>query len=179
MSGHNKWSKIKHKKAVTDAQRSRMFSKHSRLITVEAQRANGNRTSPSLVAAIERAKRDAMPKDNIERAISKGTAVGGNQLQTVLFEAYGPGGTALLITAITDNNNRTNQLIKHTLSKAGYQLAAPGSASWAFYKDGEQYRPITPTTLSDNDGEALATLIEQLADLDDVQDIFTTTDTVE
>lgn len=179
MSGHNKWSKIKHKKAATDAQKSRIFSKHSRLITVEAQLAAGNRTAPGLVAAVERAKRDAMPKENIERAITKGTAVDSNQLQTVVFEAYGPGGSALMITAITDNNNRTNQLIKHTLSKAGYQLAAPGSAAWAFTKEVGGYRPITPINLSNEDGEALAELIEQLTELDDVQDIFTTADSVE
>jgi len=107
MSGHNKWSKIKHKKAATDAQRSKIFSKHSSLITMESRNAGGDTNSPSLAAAIERAKKDSMPKDNIERAVAKGSGSEGANLQEVMFEAYGPGGVAILITAVTDNNNRT------------------------------------------------------------------------
>ncbi|MEZ4194911.1 MAG: YebC/PmpR family DNA-binding transcriptional regulator [Candidatus Paceibacterota bacterium] len=178
MSGHNKWSKIKHKKAATDAERSKIFSKHSLLITMESKKAGGDTSSPGLVAAIERAKKDSMPKDNIERAVAKGAGADGVALQEVLFEAYGPGGVAMLITAVTDNNNRTSQEIKHTFSKLGYQLGTPGSASWAFSKKDGVYIPNSAVELGDQDGEALATLIEAIEEQSDVQEIFTTADDV-
>lgn len=177
MSGHNKWSKIKHKKAATDAQKSKIFSKHSSLIAMESQKANGDINSPGLAAAIERAKKDSMPKDNIERAVAKGSGATGAALQEVLFEAYGPGGVAMLITAVTDNNNRTAPEIRNIFTKAGLQLGTPGSAAWAFTKTSEGYVPQNPMELSDDDGEKLAALIEKLEDNDDVQDIFTTADT--
>jgi YebC/PmpR family DNA-binding regulatory protein len=178
MSGHNKWSKIKHKKAATDAQRSKIFSKHSSLITMESRNAGGDVNSPSLAAAIERAKKDSMPKDNIERAVAKGSGSEGASLQEVLFEAYGPGGVAILITAVTDNNNRTSQEIKHVFTKAGLQLGSPGSAAWAFTKTDREYVPSTPLEISDQDGEKLANLVEKIEELEDVQDIFTTADEV-
>jgi len=176
MSGHNKWSKIKHKKAATDAQKSKIFSKHSSLIAVESRKAGGDISSPGLAAAIERAKKDSMPKDNIEKAVLKGCGAGGEAFEEVLYETYGPGGTAILITAVTDNSNRTSPEIRHLLSKAGYQLGAPGSALWAFTKSAEGYKPNSPVDLSEEDGEKLAGLIETLEEHDDVQDVFTTAD---
>ena len=176
MSGHNKWSKIKHKKAATDAQKSRIFSKHSRLISMEARAAHGDVNSPSLAAAIERAKKDSMPKDNIDRAVAKGKDADGASLQAVLFEAFGPGGVAILITAVTDNNNRTAPEIKNLFVKAGYQLGAPGSAAWAFTKTEHGYVPTMPLELNDTDGEKLSTLIEQIEEHDDVLDVYTTAD---
>ena len=176
MSGHNKWSKIKHKKAATDAQRSKIFSKHSSLIAMESRNAGGDVNSPGLAAAIERAKKDSMPKDNIERAVQKGSGAGGAALQEVMFEAYGPGGVAMLITAVTDNNNRTNQEVKHAFTRAGLQLGSPGSASWAFTKTSEGYIPNNQTELADQDGEKLANLVENLEELEDVQDVFTSAD---
>lgn len=177
MAGHNKWSKIKHKKAVTDAAKSKIFSKHAALIAMESRKAGGDLAAPGLTAAIERAKKDSMPKDNIERAVAKGSGAGGAALEEVLFEAFGPGGTAMIIIAVTDNNNRTAPEIRHILSKAGYQLGTPGSASWAFTKTAERYAPSSPISLSDEDGEKLASLIEMLEEQDDVQDIYTTADT--
>ena len=176
MSGHNKWSKIKHKKAATDAERSRIFSKHARLIAIASRAAGGDVTSPGLAVAITRAKQDAMPKDNIERAVTKGLGSDSAGLTSVLFECYGPGGVALLIVAVTDNNNRTNQEIKHALSKAGYQLGAPGSAAWAFTKTDEGYTPTTPQTIDDSTSKALTELILTLHELPDVTDIYTTAD---
>jgi len=178
MSGHNKWSKIKHKKAATDAERSKIFSKHSLLITMEAKKAGGDITSPGLASAIERAKKDSMPKDNIERAVAKGTGQGSEALQEVIFESFGPGGVALIVTAVTDNNNRTSQEIKHIFSKLGCQLGTPGSASWAFEKHSGQYLPKTKMDLADQDGEALANLVEALLEQSDVQDIYTTADDI-
>lgn len=179
MSGHNKWSKVKHKKAATDAKKGKIFSKYSRLITLEAKKANGNRNSPGLVAVVERAKKESMPSDNIERAIQKATGSDAGSMEEVLYETYGPGGTAILITAVTDNSNRTSPEIRHLLSKAGYQLGTPGSASWAFTKTAAGYVPQSPVELSDEDGEKLATLIEMLEEHDDVQDVYTTADSPE
>lgn len=177
MSGHNKWSKIKHKKAAADAQKSKLFSKHALMITMESRRAGGNLTAPNLIAAIERAKKDSMPKENIDRAVQKGAGASGAAIEEVIFEAFGPGGVGMIIIAVTDNNNRTAPEIRHIFTKAGYTLGAPGTAMWAFTKNGHAYTPVTPTELNDDDGEALATLIESLEEHADVQDVFTTADT--
>lgn len=179
MSGHNKWSKIKHKKAATDAAKSKVFSKHAALIAMEARKAGGDPTSAGVLAAIERAKKDSMPKENIDRAVAKGSGAGGAALEEVIFEAFGPGGVGMIITAVTDNNNRTAPEIKHIFHKAGYQLGAPGSAMWAFTKDGDRYVPQNPLEIDDGDGEKLANLIEALEEQDDVQEIFTTADSFE
>lgn len=178
MSGHNKWSKIKHKKAATDGLKSRVFSKHAALIAMEARKAGGDINSAGVLAAVERAKKDSMPKDNIERALAKGSGSGG-AMEEVIFEAFGPGGVGLIITAVTDNNNRTAPLIKHIFTKAGYQLGTPGSAVWAFTKTSEGYIPNNPLEISEEDGEKLTTLVEALEDQEDVHEIFTTADTPE
>ncbi len=178
MSGHNKWSKIKHKKAATDAVKSKTFSKHASFIAVESRKAKGDITSPGLAAAIERAKKDSMPKENIDRAVAKGMAADGASLTEVTYETYGPGGTAIIITAVTDNPNRTTPEMKHLLSKNGYQLGGLGSAAWAFTKTTSGYTPTMPISLNEEDGEKLSTLIEALEANDDVQDIYTTADEV-
>lgn len=177
MSGHNKWSKIKRKKGALDSQRSKVFSKHARLIASEVKRANGDTTSAIVLAAVERAKADSMPNDNIARALQKGKT-DGVVVDEVVFEAFGPGGAALIIVAHTDNNNRTSQEIKHLFSKEGYALGAPHSAVWAFTKTNGRYVPNMPATLSDEDGEKLANLVEVLEDHDDVQDVFSSADDV-
>lgn len=179
MSGHNKWSKIKHKKAATDSQRSKIFSKHAMLITMESRKCAGNLASPSLAAAIERAKKDSMPKDNIDRAVAKGAGVGGEAFEEVLFEGYGPGGVALLIQAVTDNNNRTSAEIRHAFTRSGLELGTPGSAAWAFTKGADGYTPTTPMELDDETGEKLAEFIEKLEDNDDVTNVYTTADTAD
>lgn len=176
MSGHNKWSKIKRKKAVTDAEKSRIYAKHVALIAMEARRVNGDLSYPNLQNAIERARKDSVPKDNIERAVAKGSGVGGEAYLETLYETFGPGGVAILITAITDNNNRTSNEIRHLLNQSGYNLGAPGSAVWAFTKSTTGYTPNTTVNLNDADGEALARLIELIEEQAEVQDIYTTAD---
>lgn len=178
MSGHNKWSKIKHKKAATDAVKSKIFSKYAALIAVESKKANGDISSPGLAAVMERAKKEAMPKENIERAVARGCGADGSTLSEVMYETYGPGGAAMIITAVTTNTNRTTPEIKHLLSKRGYQLGGTGSALWAFTKTEDGYAPENPLPLSDSDGEKMGSLIEELEANDDVQDIFTTADGV-
>lgn len=179
MSGHNKWSKIKHKKAASDAVKSKVFSKHAALIAMETRKAGGDVTSASVLSAVERAKKDSMPKENIDRALAKGAGSNGAQLEEVTFEAFGPGGVGMIITAVTDNNNRTAPELKHIFSKAGYQMGVPGSAMWAFSKSNGHYTPTSPLELTDADGEKLASLIEAIEEQDDVQEIFTTADTLE
>jgi YebC/PmpR family DNA-binding regulatory protein len=179
MSGHNKWSKIKHKKAATDGKRSKIFSKHSMLIAMESRKAGGNLASASLQAVITRAKADSMPKENIDRAVAKGAGTGGSALVEVMYEAFGPGGTALLITTITDNNNRTAPEIRSIFTKAGLAIGGPGSAVWAFIKTKDGYVPMNPVDVSDEDGEKLADLVEKLEEQEDVQDIYTTADSIE
>lgn len=179
MSGHNKWSKIKHKKAATDQQRSKIFSKHSALITMEVKKCGGDTTSASVLAAVDRAKKDSMPKDNIEKALVKGAGAGGATLEEVVYEGYGPGGVALLIHAVTDNNNRTAPEIRHVFSKAGLDLGTPGSAAWAFTKTTDGYVPTNPMELDDATGEKLADFVEKLEELDDVTNIYSAADSDE
>lgn len=177
MSGHNKWSKIKHKKGASDAERSKIFSKHSTLITMEVKKAGGDVNSASVLAVIERAKKDSMPKDVIERALAKGAGTGAASLEEVLYEGYGPGGVAILIEAVTDNNNRTAPEIRHIFSKAGLELGAPGSAIWAFRKTAEGYTPNNPMDLDDATGEKLAEFIEKIEEQADVTNVYTIADT--
>jgi YebC/PmpR family DNA-binding regulatory protein len=179
MSGHNKWSKIKHKKGAIDAQRSKLFSKHSALITMEVKKCGGNMSSAGVLACVERAKKDSMPKDNIERALQKGTGAGSASIEEVMYEGFGPGGVALLIEAVTDNNNRTAPEIRHIFSKAGLELGAPGSSTWAFSKTNQGYTPNTPMELDDATGEKLADLIEKLEEQEDVVNIYSTADSPE
>ena len=139
MSGHSKWHSIKHKKAVVDARRGQQFTKLARAITVAAREGGGDPDgNPSLALAIQKARDASMPKDNIERAIAKGTgaAADAEQIETVLYEGYGPGGVALLIEALTDNRNRTGAEIRHAFSKHGGSLGEPGSVSYLFDKRG-------------------------------------------
>ncbi len=173
MAGHNKWSKIKHKKAATDAQKSKIFSKLARLIANESKKSAGDKDAPGLRAVIEKARAANMPKDNIERAIAKGAGAGANADEEVIYEFYGPGGVAVIVYALTDNKNRTTPEIKHILSKRGFDLATPGSASWAFSKEGAEYKPNSFVELSDEDKEKLQELLEVLDEHDDVQEIFT------
>lgn len=173
MSGHNKFSKIKHQKAKNDAQKSKVFGKLVRFITVEAKKAGGNLKSPGLALAIEKAKKENMPNDTIDRAIKKATTDNSAAMENILYEAYGPGGIAMLIEVLTDNRNKAAQEIKHILSKNGTALAAVGSATWAFTKNHEGWKANSTMPLEDADIQALEALVEELEENDEVQDVFT------
>jgi len=140
MSGHSKWSSIKHKKAATDAKRGALFTKLSRAIAVAARDGGGDPdTNASLALAVQKAKDASMPKDNIERAIAKGTGDDKDAaaIETVVYEGYGPGGVAVLVEALTDNRNRTGSDVRHAFSKHGGNLGEPGSVAWIFEKKGQ------------------------------------------
>lgn len=175
MAGHNKWAQIKHKKAITDAKKSKIFSKLVRFIAVEAQ-LSGGKDSPGLRAAIEKARKVNMPGDNIERAIRK-AAEPGAAMEAITYEAYGPGGAGLIIETLTDNKNRTAQEVKHILSEHGTALGGIGSAAWAFKKEispeGLIWTPASTIPLSDEDIALLDTLVDALEEHDDVQEVFT------
>lgn len=175
MSGHSKWSQIKRQKGATDAAKSRTFSRFSRLITIESKKAGGLLSAPGLSAAIARAKAVNMPKDSIDRAVTKGTSKDAGELEQVAYEFYGPAGVALIVSALTDNKNRTTQEIKHLISKNGYELGTPGSAVWAFQKraDGTLQANEPLMDVSGEDEEKLGALLEALDDHEDVQEVFT------
>ena len=173
MSGHNKFSKIKHQKAKTDAQKSKIFAKMVKLISAEAKKAGGNVRSPGLATAIEKSKKENVPNDTIDRAVKKASTDNSATMETVIYEAYGPGGVAVIIETLTDNRNKAAQEIKHTLSRHGSELAAPGSASWAFTKSHEGWTAETTIPLEDADIALLEALVEALEENDDVQNVFT------
>ncbi len=138
MAGHNKWSKVKHKKAVTDARKSRLWARITREITVAAREGGGDPSgNPRLALAIEKAKAENMPKENIERAIKRGTGeIEGEHYEEVTYEGYAPGGVAVFIEAMTDNTNRTVAELRHLFSKAGGSLGTPGSVAYLFERKG-------------------------------------------
>jgi YebC/PmpR family DNA-binding regulatory protein len=148
MSGHSKWASIKHKKAIVDSRRGKLFTKLARAITVAAKEGGGEVDgNPALGLAVQKAKEASMPKDNIERAIAKGTGGGVDAaaLESISYEGYGPGGVALLVEATTDNRNRTSSEVRHAFTKHSGNLGEPGSVAYLFTKkgivvvDGERY----------------------------------------
>jgi len=173
MSGHNKWSKIKHKKAGTDAAKSKIFSKMARAISTASKQVGGDINSPTLRAAIDKAREFNMPADNIDRAVKKGSGVDAESMDAITYEAYGPGGSALIIEALTSNRNKAAQEVKFILSKHGFALAAQGSATWAFTKENSEWIPNMTVPLSEDDSLILEKLIEELEDNDEVQDVYT------
>jgi YebC/PmpR family DNA-binding regulatory protein len=173
MSGHNKWSKIKHKKAATDVEKSKIFSKIVRLITVEAKKAGGNKNNPGLRSAIEKAREVNMPSDNIERAIKKGASGNTEHMETLTYEAYGPGGCAIIIDTLTDNRNKTAAEIKYILSQNGANLAEIGAASWAFSKTRGGWTANTTVAIDESAIQTLGNIIKELEDCDEVQEVFT------
>jgi YebC/PmpR family DNA-binding regulatory protein len=139
MSGHSKWSSIKHKKGAADAKRGKLFTKLARAITVAARDGGGEpENNPALATAVQKARDASMPKDNIQRAIDRGTGEGADAtaIESVVFEGYGPGGAAILVEALTDNRNRTSAEVRHAFSKHNGSLGEPGSVAWIFEKRG-------------------------------------------
>ncbi|OGQ97153.1 MAG: transcriptional regulator [Deltaproteobacteria bacterium RIFOXYD12_FULL_57_12] len=155
MSGHSKWSTIKRKKGAVDAKRGRAFTKLIKEITVAARMGGGDPLgNPRLRSAVATAKTENMPKDNIERAIKKGTGeIAGAVYEEITYEGYGPGGVAVLVDCMTDNKNRTVADVRHYFSKSGGNLGESGCVSWMFEKKGNLL--VDKTTITE----------EQLMDL--------------
>lgn len=177
MSGHSKWAQIKRQKAVDDHKKSKVFGKYGALIVSAVREAKGDMNASTVRVIVEKAKKENMPKDTIERALKKGASGEVDDMEELSYEAYGPGGTALIIIARTNNRNKAAQEVKHALTKNGYALAAAGSAVWAFAKNNEgEYIPNSITELSDDDVEKLSNLTDSLLASDEVEEVFTTAD---
>ncbi|OGZ05475.1 MAG: hypothetical protein A2845_05670 [Candidatus Lloydbacteria bacterium RIFCSPHIGHO2_01_FULL_49_22] len=176
MSGHSKWAQIKRQKGAEDSKKSKVFGKLGSLIATESRKAGGDVNAPGLRMLIEKAKKENMPKDTIERAVKKGAGGEVETMEALTYEGYGPGGCALIIEAFTSNRNKASQEIKHILTRSGGSLAAQGAAAWAFTKTEEGWEPNSTIPLSDEDGAVLSTIIEDLENNDEVQEVFTNAD---
>jgi len=174
MSGHSKWANIKRDKAVNDAKKSKEFSKLSRLITIAAKQGGGDPDSnATLRLALEKAREARMPKENIDKAIKKGTGAGGEgaDYHEVIYEGFGPNGEAFYLKGITDNKNRTVAEIRTIFSKFGGSMGGAGSTAYIFSSD-----PENPTfemeVPSEDVKQTLLKLIDELDSHDDIQDIY-------
>jgi YebC/PmpR family DNA-binding regulatory protein len=177
MSGHSKWSTIKHKKALTDAKKSKVFSKISSLISIAARKGGDPEKNPSLRAAIDKAHEVNLPKENVERAIKRGTGeIGGASLEEAAYGAFGPGGAAILITVITDNKNRTLAEIKKILQEHNAKFVELNSIQWMFRREGADWVPNQPMKIEDEKTKKeLEVLYETLDDQQDVNEIYDNT----
>src|SRR5213595_1042473 len=163
MSGHSKWATIKHKKGALDAKRGKIFTRLIKEISMAAKSGGDPEKNPRLRTAVLAAKQENMPADNIKRAIQRGTGeLPGVSYEEAIFEAYGPGGVAVLVDISTDNRNRTVSEIRHAFSKNGGNMAEAGAVSWMFHKKGSIIVPKTAasedqlmTLLLENGGEDL------------------------
>ncbi len=175
MSGHSKWSSIKHKKGAADAKRGKLFSKLTRAIIVAAKEGGGDpANNNSLQNAIEKAKSYSMPKDNIERAIAKGAGEGegGEAFETIVYEGYGPEGVAVIVEALTDNRNRTAADVRHAFTKHGGALGTAGAVAWQFERHGIV---IVPAEGVDEDELFLAAADAGAEDVEQDGDVFQVT----
>lgn len=174
MSGHSHWSGIKHKKAITDAKRSKSFSKLLKAISAAAREEPNIDFNPRLRTAVAKAREAKVPADTIQRSIDKASSEA-VLLEELTFEAYGPSGVALIIEAMTDNRNRAIAEVKSTLNKNNGKIAAQGSVLWAFSKtaDGTWEAQFPQEIETQEDAEALEKLIDALENLDDVQEVIT------
>jgi YebC/PmpR family DNA-binding regulatory protein len=180
MSGHSKWSSIKHKKGAADAKRGKLFSKLARAIIVAARDGGGDpENNPTLATAIQKARDVSMPKDNIQRAIDRGTGAGadGAAIERIVYEGYGPGGVAILVEALTDNRNRASAEIRFAFSSHSGSLGEPGSVAWIFEKkgaivvDGSRYGEDDVIVAIDAGAEDVREEGEQLRVLSDPSDL--------
>ena len=171
MSGHSKWATTKHKKAVVDARRSKLFAKLIKNIEVAARIGGGDVSgNPTLFDAVQKAKKTSVPNDNIDRAVKRGSGVeaGGADWQTIMYEGYGPGGVAFLVECLTDNKNRAAMEVRTALSRSGGSLADPGSVAYMFSRKGIVIvnKAQDKTTVTEDD--VLAAVLE--AGAEDVND---------
>ena len=175
MSGHSKWSSIKHKKGAADAKRGKLFSKLSRAIIVAAKEGGGDPANNlALQNAIEKARSYSMPKDNIDRAIAKGTGEGadGAAYETVVYEGYGPEGVAVIVEALTDNRNRTASDVRHAFTKHGGSLGTTGAVAWQFERRGVV---VVPAAGVDEEELFLAAADAGAEDVESDGDVFQVT----
>ena len=170
MSGHSKWATTKHKKAVIDAKRGKLFAKLIKNVEVAARVGGGDPAgNPTLYDAIQKAKKSSVPNDNIDRAVKRGSGAeaGGADYQTITYEGYGPGGVAVLVECLTDNRNRAASDVRTAMTRNGGSMADPGSVAYLFTRKGVVLVPAAGTTEDDVLGAVLEAGAEEVNDLDD------------
>jgi YebC/PmpR family DNA-binding regulatory protein len=176
MSGHSKWATTKHKKAVVDAKRSKLFAKLIKNIEVAARTGGGDPAgNPTLYDAIQKAKKSSVPNDNIDRAVKRGSGLeaGGADYQTIMYEGYAPGGVALLVECLTDNRNRAAMEVRTAMTRNGGSLADPGSVSYLFNRKGVVIVPQSQEAKQVSEDDVLeATLDAGAEDVNDLGDAF-------
>lgn len=175
MSGHSKWTQIKHQKSAADQKRGKLFSILSKRISIAARGDDNPETNPGLKVVIDKARAGNMPKDTIERAIKRGSgaAPGESTIEEAVYEAYGPDGAQLVIAATTDNRNRTSSDLRHILSLAGASLSGSGSVLWNFERTYDCFVPKTTQELSREASKEMSELIAALRENEDVEEVYT------
>ena len=171
MAGHNRWVQIKRKKAKDDSAKSRIFSKFANNISIAAKQDPNPEFNPTLRSAVERARAEGMPQENIERAIKR--AKENANLEEMLLEIYGPEGSGMLVETVTDNTNRTVNEIKALIKDYEAKLGTPGSLAWSFEKTENGYASKFPQAVSETAREKIQELIDALGDRDDIKEIYT------
>ena len=171
MSGHSKWSQIKHQKGTADLKRGQLFSKLLKAISIAAKTEPNPQFNPRLRSAVEKAKENNVPQENIQRAINKASEE--KNLEDLVIEAYGPEGIAIVIEAITDSKNRTVNELKNILSDRESKMATPGSVLWSFEKKENGWQAKFPQKISESASEKIKNLIAALEEHEDVQRIIT------
>ena len=182
MSGHSKWSSIKHAKAVTDARRGQLFTKLAKEIIVAARQGGTSQdTNFRLRMAVQRAKDSNMPSDSIERAVKRGAGdgPGQDQMEEVFYEGYGPGGTAIFLQALTDNRNRTVSIIRSTLTKIGGNMAEAGAVAWQFEKRGVVVADSEPGQVDDLALAVIDAGAEDFETIDSTLHVYSTPENLE
>lgn len=179
MSGHSKWNNIKNRKGAQDAAKGKIFSQLSRQIrsVVQSGGSGDPNSNSSLRLVLDKARAANMPKDKVQKAID--TALGNNggkQIQEIVYEAFAPGGVAMMIVALTDNNNRTAGELRTLLGKHGGSLAGPGSAAYMFTRHEAGFTPTMKIELEESQLSAVLDLVDLLRDNEDVEDVFVATD---
>ena len=180
MAGHSKWNNIKNKKGATDSKRATIFAQLSKQIRIAVKegKSDNPQFNPGLRLALDKARAANMPKEKIQKAIDRGMgkSAEGAVIQEVTYEAFGPGGAALMIMALTDNLNRTSSDIKFILSRNGGSMASPGAAKYMFQRseDGLSYVPTMTLELGESDQKLAQDLIDALQEYDDIEEVFTT-----
>ncbi len=180
MSGHSKWNNIKNRKGAQDKLKSKVFSQLSRLIRAAARQGNSGdpKSNPSLRLILDKARLANMPKDKVQKAIDVGLGKNdGKQIQEIVYEAFGPGGTGMMIVALADNVNRSSSEIRFILSKFGASLGSPGSAKYMFSRNDEgEFVATMKLELSGEDQSKMLELMDSLRENEDVEDVFVACD---
>ena len=171
MSGHNKWSKIKHKKQATDSSRSKEFAKMASCIKIEFQKSGGDANSPGVKAAVKKARSINMPNINIEKALS--SFFKKKEQETLIYESFGPSGSVFVVVCESENKNKTASTIRHIFSKSGFPITQPNSVLWMFEKSSSSFNPKDKISLDEKSLEIFNNLKVQLEAEDCVKDVYT------